>query len=91
MTRQDAAIGDNRNFQDDLFDLVCLPTRLPVASLIYNHRQLLLNVGQFGDDSPETGNRSIVNVKAMSAFKLARFVADQKANPKVCVIIPSPW
>jgi len=62
MTRQDAAIGDNRNFQVDLYD------------------ELLVTVGQFGDDSPLTGNRSVVNNHTMGEFKFRRFVESQKAD-----------
>ncbi|KZT33632.1 Cloroperoxidase [Sistotremastrum suecicum HHB10207 ss-3] len=62
MTRQDAAVGDNVNFQDSLYD------------------ELLLYTGQFGDDSPITGNRSIVTTKVMQEFKYARFLEDQVRN-----------
>jgi len=62
MTRQDAAIGDNRNFQVDLYD------------------ELLITLGEFGDDSPITGNRTVVNNRTMGEFKYKRFVEDQKAN-----------
>jgi len=65
MTRQDAAIGDNKDFQADLYD------------------ELLLTVGQFGDDSPVTGNRSVVNIQTMGEFKFRRFVEDQKADKQL--------
>jgi len=65
MTRQDAAVGDNRNFQVDLYD------------------SLLLTVGQFGSDSPITGNRSIVTLQVMQEFKFQRFVVDQVHNPEL--------
>lgn len=45
--------------------------------------QLLVTVGQFGDDSPITGNRSVVNPRVMGEFKFRRFVEDQKANKKL--------
>jgi len=64
-TRQDAAIGDNKDFQADLYD------------------ELLLTVGQFGDDSPVTGNRSVVNIQTMGEFKFRRFVEDQKADKQL--------
>ncbi|KZT41045.1 Cloroperoxidase [Sistotremastrum suecicum HHB10207 ss-3] len=62
MTRQDAAIGDNVNFQNSLYD------------------ELLLYTGRFGDDSPITGNGSIVTTKVMQEFKYARFLEDQVQN-----------
>lgn len=62
MTRQDAAIGDNRNFQVDLYD------------------ELLITLGEFGDDSPITGNRTVFNNRTMGEFKYRRFIEDQKAN-----------
>ncbi|KZS95533.1 Cloroperoxidase [Sistotremastrum niveocremeum HHB9708] len=42
--------------------------------------ELLLYTGKFGDDSPITGNRSIVTKKVMAEFKYARFVEDQARN-----------
>jgi len=62
MTRQDAAIGDNRHFQVDLYD------------------ELLVTLGQFGDNSPVTGNNTVFNNRTMAEFKYRRFVEDQKAN-----------
>jgi len=62
MTRQDAVIGDNRNFQVDLYD------------------ELLITLGEFGDDSPITGNRTVFNNRTMGEFKYRRFVEDQVAN-----------
>ncbi|KZT33639.1 Cloroperoxidase [Sistotremastrum suecicum HHB10207 ss-3] len=43
--------------------------------------ELLLYVGKFGDNSPVTGNSSIVTTKVMQEFKFARFVEDQIKNP----------
>lgn len=65
ITRQDAAIGDNVNFQEDLYD------------------ELLLYTGKYGDDSPVTGNSSIVTLKVMQEFKYSRFLEDQVKNPVV--------
>jgi hypothetical protein len=82
MTRQDAAIGDNRNFQVDLYDTVrCHYSSSSILFIAIV--KLLLNVGAFGDDSPITGNKSIVTIKVMQEFKFSRFLIDQKANPKV--------
>ncbi|KZT37902.1 Cloroperoxidase [Sistotremastrum suecicum HHB10207 ss-3] len=63
ITRQDAAIGDNVNFQEDLYD------------------ELLLYTGKYGDDSPVTGNSSVVTLKVMQEFKYSRFLEDQVKNP----------
>lgn len=46
--------------------------------------QLLVTLGQFGDDSPVTGNRSVFNTRTLGEFKYRRFVEDQKANKAVC-------
>ncbi|KAG5722446.1 Aromatic peroxygenase [Termitomyces sp. T112] len=62
MTRQDWAIGDNINFQPDLF------------------AELLDIVAQVGNDSDVTGPKSIVNVEALSRFKLKRFMESQTQN-----------
>ncbi|KZT31907.1 Cloroperoxidase [Sistotremastrum suecicum HHB10207 ss-3] len=43
--------------------------------------ELLLYTGRFGDDSPVTGNGSIVTTKVMQEFKFARFVEDQVKDP----------
>ncbi|KZT41007.1 Cloroperoxidase [Sistotremastrum suecicum HHB10207 ss-3] len=65
MTRQDAALGDDRHFQDSLFD------------------QFLAYIGHFGDNSPVTGNYSLVNLKVMQEFKWERFLDDQSRDPKL--------
>lgn len=63
MTRSDAAIGDNRNFNQTLFN------------------ELLAVVAEFGDDSPVTGPKSIVNLAVMQQFKFNRFNEDQPEDP----------
>lgn len=45
--------------------------------------QLLITLGEFGDDSPITGNRTVFNNRTMGEFKYRRFVEDQKANKMV--------
>ncbi|KAG5650983.1 hypothetical protein H0H81_010330 [Sphagnurus paluster] len=65
MTRQDAAIGDNVNFQPDLF------------------AELLALVDEFGDDSPVTGPRSVVNLRVMQESKYRRFLSCQKENKQL--------
>ena len=45
--------------------------------------QLLVTLGQFGNDSAITGNRSVFNVRTMGEFKFRRFVEDQVANKEV--------
>jgi len=42
-----------------------------------------VTLGQFGDDSPVTGNRSVFNSRTMGEFKFRRFVEDQKANKEL--------
>lgn len=83
MTRQDAAIGDNRNFQVDLYDEVSTPLASQANPFLITSRQLLVTLGQFGNDSAVTGNRSVFNERVMGEFKFRRFVEDQKANKMV--------
>lgn len=50
--------------------------------------QLLATVAQFGDNSTETGPRSIVNIRTMQEFKFQRFLDTQKANKQVSFALP---
>ena len=83
MTRMDAAIGNNRVFNESLFDVVSsrlFPTSIRILTVC---SQLLGIVAQVGNDSSVTGPKSIVNVASMQEFKFQRFVTDQVANPEV--------
>jgi hypothetical protein len=86
MTREDAAIGDNRDFQNILYDEVTtIPINFLNALQLTFLLQLLLSLGQFGNDSVITGNQSVVNVLTMGEFKYRRFIEDQQANRMVCL------
>jgi hypothetical protein len=81
MTRADAFIGDNRNFQNILYDLVreCATLDLPRATY---SSQDLLQLGQFGDNGPN-GNNTVFNVATMIGIKQQNLAMDQAANPQV--------
>ena len=80
MTRADFFIGDNRHFQDILYDYVSqFALQTPQYSDIH---QLLLQLGKYGDNGPD-GNRTVFNLETILAIKSENFAFDQAENSHV--------
>ena len=50
---------------------------------------LLVPLGEFGDSSPITGNRTVFNTRTIGEFKFRRFVEDQKVDKVVSSALPA--
>jgi hypothetical protein len=79
MTRADVLLGDNRNFQDLLYDSV---SDFEVYILTFkdkNSLKLLLQLGRFGDNGPD-GNNTVFNLQTLIGIKNENFRSDQVKN-----------
>ena len=81
MTRADAFIGDNRNFQDILYDFVRSHTT-PCHCSLELFFQDLLQLGKFGDNGPD-GNNTVFNLATLIGMKQQNIQMDQAANTEV--------